>query len=287
MIRITLLGLGAMGRRMAQRLLDAGHDLTVWNRSPAAADELLAAGAHRAPTPRVAAEGAQIVWSMVFDDAASRQVWLDPEHGAAGAVAPDAVAVESSTLSPAWVHELAAAFAQRGVPFVDAPVSGSRSQAQAGQLIFTVGGDAAVLDRLRPALTALGTAAHHLGPVGSGALFKLAVNALFATQVAALAEVFALLQDGGLDVQRALDALRTMPVTSPAATGAAALMLAGDWTPQAPVDLIAKDLGYAIATAEAAHTTLPVIDAVRQRFDAARCAGLGAENLVAISKLYR
>jgi 3-hydroxyisobutyrate dehydrogenase-like beta-hydroxyacid dehydrogenase len=282
-----MLGLGAMGRRMARRLLDAGHELTVWNRTLGAADELVAAGARSAPTPRAAADGAQIVWAMVFDDVASRRVWLAPADGAAAALAPGAMAVESSTLSLAWVHELAADLARRGVNFVDAPVSGSRPQAQAGQIIFTAGGDAAVLERLRPLLMTLGTSAHHLGAVGSGTMFKLAVNALFATQVAVLAELLAFLQRGGLDAARALEALRTMPVLSPAAAGAGTLMLIGDYTPQAPVDLIAKDLGYAIDAAESASVALPLTAATQRRFEAARIAGLGAENLVAITKLYR
>ena len=98
--RIAFLGLGAMGRRMALRLLAAGHDVSVWNRSAAAADELVAAGARRSATPRQAAAGADIVWAMVFDDAASQAVWLDPETGAAAAMSDDAVAIESSTLTP-------------------------------------------------------------------------------------------------------------------------------------------------------------------------------------------
>lgn len=287
MSRIALLGLGAMGRRMARRLLDAGHELTVWNRTPTAADELVEAGARSAPTPSAAADGAQIVWAMVFDDAASRRVWLAHADGAGAALAPGAVAVESSTLSPAWVNELAAEIAHRGASFVDAPVSGSRPQAQAGQLIFTAGGDTAVLDHLRPVFMALGTAVHRLGPVGSGAMFKLAVNSLFATQVTVLAELLGLLQHTGLDPKFAFDVLRTMPVLSPAAAGAGTLMLAGDYTPQAPVDLIAKDLGYAVDAAESAGVALHLTAATQRRFEAARIAGLGAENLGAITKLYR
>ena len=122
---------------------------------------------------------------------------------------------------------------------------------------------------------------------GSGAWLKLAVNAFFATQVVAMAEQLNLLRKAGLDPQRALDSLRSMPVTSPAAAGAAALMLAGNYSPQAPVDLIAKDLDYALQSGASAGAPMPVTAAVKARFDAASLAGFGNENLVAVAKLYR
>lgn len=285
MTRITFFGLGAMGERMARRLLAAKHELTVWNRSSEAAARLEAAGARRAPTPRAAVEGAEVVWSMVYDDAASRSVWLDTQHGAAAALSPTAIAVESSTLSPAWVEALAAAISARGAVFVDAPVAGSRPQADAGQLIFMAGGPASTIDKLRPLFSVLGAAVHGVGPVGSGMRLKLAVNALFATQVAVLAEHLNLLRRSGVDPESAFAALRAMPVLSPPATGAGALILAGDFAPQAPVSLIAKDLSYALAAGQAVGATLAVTASVKARYDAAQAAGWGDENLVAIAKL--
>lgn len=275
-----------MGQRMAKRLLDAGHQLTVWNRSAGRTEPLVNAGARAAATPREAAQGAQIVWSMVYDDEASRQVWLDPVHGAAGGLTTETLAVESSTLSPAWITELDAALGRRGNALVDAPVAGSRAQAEAGQLVFMVGGDAHRVKQLTPVLAAFSAAVHHIGPTGSGAWLKLAVNALFATQVVAMAEVLDLLRRSGMDQQRAFDALRTMPVASPVAAGAASLMLAGNYSPQAPVDLIVKDLGYAIRSAGAGDATSPLTSAVKARFEQAQQAGYGPENIVAVAKLY-
>lgn len=286
MTRIALLGLGAMGRRMARRLLDAGHELTVWNRSAGPGDALVAAGARSAATPREAAQGADVVWSMVYDDTASRQVWLDSAHGAAGSLSADAIAVESSTLSTAWIAELGRALAPTGAAFIDAPVAGSRPQAEAGQLIFMVGGVADAVDRLRPILAAVGSAVHHVGPTGSGTSLKLVVNTLFATQVAAMAEQLAVLRKSGVELPGALAALRAMPVTSPAAAGAASLMLAHNYSPQAPVDLIAKDLGYALDSGTQCGADMPLTKAVRARFADAHAAGFGAENIVAIAKLY-
>ena len=286
MTRIALLGLGAMGRRMGHRLLAAGHELVVFNRSAGPAEALAAAGAAVAATPRDAAAGAEVVWSMVFDDTASRDVWMTPGSGALAGLSATAIAVESSTLSPGQVGELAAAVSRTGAEFVDAPVAGSRPQAEAGQLIFLAGGSVAAVDRLRPLLLTMGGAVHRAGGVASGAWLKLAVNAMFATQVVAVAEQLSMLRRAGLDMKSTLEILRQMPTTSPAAAGAAALMLAGDYSPQAPVELIAKDLAYAMASGRQSGSDLPLTAAVLQRFDAAAAAGWGAENLVAVSKLY-
>ena len=131
MNKIAFLGLGAMGLRMAANLVNAGHSVTVWNRDPAKAAPRAALGAGIAGTPKAAAGGAEIVIAMVRDDEASRRVWLDPETGALGWLGRHAIAVESSTLSVGWVKALAAAAGERGISFLDAPVVGSRPQAEA------------------------------------------------------------------------------------------------------------------------------------------------------------
>ncbi|MEM7786339.1 MAG: NAD(P)-dependent oxidoreductase [Bacteroidota bacterium] len=195
---VSILGLGAMGARMAARLLAAGHAVNVWNRTPERAAPLVDAGARLGASPRDAASGAEVVISMVTDDAAARAVWTGPE-GAVFGLGPGAVAVESSTLTPAAVAELAEAVTEAGAVFLDAPVAGSRPQAEAGALVYLVGGDAQAVERVRPLFDVLGGAVHHVGPTGQGAAVKLAVNALFATQVAAVAELLAMLQASGVD----------------------------------------------------------------------------------------
>lgn len=277
---IAFLGLGAMGQRMAARLLAAGHRVQVWNRSPGPELALQSLGALVAQTPREAVADARFVFSMVRDDEASRGVWLDPHHGASGGLRPDAIAVECSTLSPAWIATLAAALP---VPLVDAPVAGSRPQAEAGQLIFMAGGTTAAIQAVTPMLMDMGSAVHTLGRSGTGSAMKLAVNSLFATQVVAMAEQLALLDDQQVDLVGALTALKSMPVTSPAAAGAASAMLARAYAPQFPVQLAAKDLGYALA---ASRHELPLTAAVLGRLQAARDAALGDEHLVAVHKLY-
>ena len=189
---------------MAARLVKGGHDVTVWNRTADATKPLVAAGATQAQTPRDAAVGAAFVVSMVRDDDASRRVWLDPDNGALAGMAAGAVAIESSTLTPAWIRELGHGMAERNVALIEAPVSGSRVQADAGQLVYFVGGDDTTLARAEPVLKAMGSTVHHVGPLGSGALVKLSTNALLGVQVTVLAELIGLLRRSGADTSRAL-----------------------------------------------------------------------------------
>lgn len=226
MSRITFLGLGAMGRRMADKLVETPHQLVVFNRSPGPTAPLVERGATVANSPREAAKDADVVISMVTDDDASRQVWLDETDGALRSIGPKTIAIECSTLTPAWIQALGRQVARAGVGLLDAPVVGTRPQAQAGQLVFLVGGASETLAEVQPILMAMGSTVHHIGPAGSGALMKLAVNALFGIQVAALGEVLGLLQKGGIAVDPAVEVLGSMAVTSPALRGVAQLIAA-------------------------------------------------------------
>lgn len=286
MNNITILGLGAMGARMAASLLKAGNKVTVWNRSADKAEPLVALGAQAAATPREAVANADLVISMVRDEEASRRVWLDDRDGALAAMRTDAIAIESSTLTPEWVRLLASKAAQRGVAFLDAPVAGSRPQAEAAQLIYLVGGDADVLQRAEPVLRSMGGAVHHAGPVGSGAVVKLMVNALFGIQVAAVAELLGMAQRSGIDASKALDILGSTPVASPAAKLAGQGMLARNFAPMFPVELVEKDFGYAIDAASDVHTVMPVTQSTLAVLRHALAQGLGDKNLTAVAQLY-
>jgi 3-hydroxyisobutyrate dehydrogenase len=286
MAAVTVLGLGAMGSRMALALLKSGHDVTVWNRTLEKCRALSDGGATIAATPCDAVAGAQFVISMIRDDEASRSVWLDPVHGALATMPPSSIGIESSTLTKNWVSSLADHFAEAGRHFLDAPVAGSRPQADAGQLIYFVGGDAAVLAEAEPILQTMGGTIHHAGPVGAGTAVKLAVNSLFGIQVAALAEIIGMLDATGTDSARAVEILSSTPVCSAAAKAAAASMMAGAFAPMFPVDLVEKDFGYALATAAAVRQPMPVTQAARQLFVEAQGAGLGDYNLTAVATLY-
>jgi 3-hydroxyisobutyrate dehydrogenase len=286
MTKIAFLGLGAMGSRMAANLIKAGHALTVWNRDAAKAAPLAALGAAVAATPAEAVAGAEIAIAMLRDDEASRRVWLEPGTGALAALPQGAIVIESSTLTVGWARELAEAAQVRGLLALDAPVAGSRPQAEAGQLIFLAGGDAVVLAQAEPILRAMGGAVHHAGPTGAGAAIKLGVNALFGIQVAAMAEILGLLAANGVDRAKAVEIIGATPVASPAAKGAAASMLAAIYQPMFPVELVEKDFGY-IHAAGAAGAGVPMADAARAVMQAAMARGLGEQNLTSLAELYR
>lgn len=285
MARIAILGLGAMGARMAANLLEAGHDLAVWNRSPGRDAALVERGARRARSPKDAAAGAAFVIAMLRDDDASREVWTDEAYGALAGMERGAIAIESSTLSVDWSRALAARCAEAGIAFLDAPVAGSRPQAEAKALIHLVGGEPEIVERARPVLAAMGAALIHAGPAGSGAVLKLAVNMLFGVQVACVAELLALMRRSGLAPDEAFARLSATPVCSPAAKAAGEAMLAGHFAPQFPVELVEKDFGYAVEALGGADAA-PVTTAVRRLFVRAMDAGLGDQNLTAVSQLY-
>ncbi|HET9959175.1 MAG TPA: NAD(P)-dependent oxidoreductase [Polyangiaceae bacterium] len=281
--KIAFLGLGAMGARMATRLVSGDIDLQVWSRS-GVPKEFTSLASHLVPTPEAAVAGADMAIAMVTDDPASRGIWLD--SGALRGMRRGAVAVECSTLTPTWVAELARHARHAGVAFIDAPVVGSRPQAEAGNLIFLAGGDASALDTVRPTLLRMGSAIHHLGASPAGALSKLLANALFTTQVAAVAEIIALARRGRLDLPTLARTLEALPVMSPAAKGAMTGMLAGGFTPMFPISLATKDLGYAVAEGTATRLHMPMTSAARDVFARGLESGLSDENLTAVVKLY-
>lgn len=283
--KIGFLGLGAMGARMAARLCAAGADLVVWNRSPEAAAPLVDAGARRADTPRAAAEGRDLVFSMLRDDAASEAVWRAPEQGALAGLGQGAVAIDCSTVTPAGSRRLAEAAAARGAAALDAPVAGSRPQAEAGALIFLVGGPETALAQARPALEAMGGAVHHAGPSGAGAAAKLLVNALFGAQLAAMAELLGLAARLDLDPARAAEILAATPVCSPAAAAAAQAMLARRFAPAFPIDLVVKDFGLIDEAAAAVGAEVPISAAAGAVYRRAAELGWAGENITAVARL--
>lgn len=286
MTRVAVLGLGAMGSRMAAALLQGGYDVSVWNRTPAKAQMLVNAGATAAATPAAAVANADFAIAMVRDDAASRHVWLDPNTGALAALRAGAIAIDSSTLSPDWARELAAQAARRKLPFLDAPVAGSRPQADARQLVYFIGGDAGDVQRAAPVLEQMGAAVHHVGSAGSGATMKLVVNALFGVQVAAIAELLGLLRRSGLDPTKAIEILATTPVCSPAAKVAAGSMLARNFAPMFPIDLVEKDFGYLLSAGANVSAELPLSRATREVFALAVDQHRGADNITGVAQLY-
>lgn len=286
MAHITMLGTGAMGARMTKTLLNAGHAVTVWNRSPDKAAPLAAAGAQVALSPRAAVAHADFAITMVRDDIASRQVWLNSDTGALANLPKHAIVIESSTTTVAWAQELNQACRTHGVAFLDAPVAGSRPQAESAQLIYFVGGDADVVARVEPLLKTMGSAVHHAGPAGSGAAVKLVVNTLFGVQMAAMGELIGFIQRSGLDLARVVEILSSTPVCSRAAHVAADAMLARNFAPLFPIELVEKDFAYVLETAAANNAHMPMAQAARAIFADAMARGYCSDNITGVVQLY-
>ncbi len=284
-LHVAFCGLGLMGGGMARRLLAAGFPLTVYNRNPERTTALKAAGAEVAATPAAAAAKAQVVFSMVADDAASRSIWLG-DQGALRGSATGTVLVESSTLSLAWVKELATAASARGCELLDAPVTGSKTHAASGELLFLVGGSVAALERARPAFSAMSRAVTHLGPTGSGTLLKLINNFLCGVQVASFAEALALIERGGLNRDQVLEILKTGAPGSPMVRTVSDRMTSGDYTPNFLLRLMAKDLGYAVAEGKEHSLKLTMAASALELFKEASAAGLGEKDMSAVFELF-
>ncbi|MGE8051385.1 NAD(P)-dependent oxidoreductase [Pseudomonas monteilii] len=285
MANIAFLGLGAMGSRMATTLLTAGHHVIVWNRSTQPTRALVALGAKLASTSYNAADGADFVISMVRDDEASKEVWLKPATGALSAMRKSTIAIECSTLSHEWVMKLSEYADDAGIQLIDAPVSGSRPQAESGQLIFLAGGTVTAITASQQVLLDMGAMVNHVGSLGAGTLVKLATNALLGIQVTAIAELIAVLSSYQVDVHKAFQAIGSTTVSSAAGQRSALLMLASEHQPQFPIDLISKDFDYLIKAA-GKQKSAPTIIASNKIFKHAQANGLGSLNMTGVEKLF-
>jgi 3-hydroxyisobutyrate dehydrogenase-like beta-hydroxyacid dehydrogenase len=286
MTKVAVLGLGAMGSRMTKKLLEAGHELFIYNRTPDNAESLETLGAIRAGTPKEAAAQADVVISMVSDDEASREVWLARETGAVQGLRPGSIAIESSTLSLQWINRLNNVITQTKSEFIDAPVAGSRPQAEAGQLVYFVGGSVQALDQAREVLSSMAAAIYYLGPSGSGMLMKLAVNALLGVQVAAFGEILGLVEKRGMEAGRAVEILGELPTTSAALKLIAGQMVQKNYSPQFPIKLVEKDFRYIGDAAERVDAETPISKLVRNIFMHAKHEGFGEDNISAVAQLY-
>jgi 3-hydroxyisobutyrate dehydrogenase len=284
--KIGFLGLGLMGSGMAARLLAAGYPLTVWNRTRERTGPLAELGATVAESPAGAAEGAEIIFSMLADDAACRATWLG-EDGALARTPAGAVLVESSTVTVSWVEELSEVAEARGLTLVDAPVTGSKAQAAAGQLLFLAGGSAEAVERVAPALRAMGRDVIHLGPTGSGARMKLINNFLCGVQIASLAEALAMIERSGLEPAKAVGVLTQGAPGSPLVNAISARMMQWQYEPNFYLQLMAKDLQY--ATVEAAEQGIDAMTgtAALRVFERAVAEGLGEQDIAAVVEPFR
>ncbi|GGG63092.1 3-hydroxyisobutyrate dehydrogenase [Edaphobacter dinghuensis] len=283
---VALLGLGTMGTGMAENLLKAGFSLTVYNRTPEKAQALIGDGARFVSTPSEAARDAAVVISMLADDAASRDVWMG-SNGALTTTKKETILVESSTVSPAWIAELASLASRKGAKLLDAPVTGSRVQAKLGQLSFLVGGDDATLKGAMPILKAMSKEIIHLGPIGSGAKMKLINNFLCGVQVASLAEGLTWIERSGLNVEKALAILKAGAPGSPLFSAVSARMTERDYSVNFSLKLMEKDLRYAEVEAAQNHVSLKTAKAARCLFEMAAAKGFADKDMSSVIELLR
>jgi 3-hydroxyisobutyrate dehydrogenase len=223
---------------------------------------------------------------MLSDDHACRDAWTGPS-GALAAAEPGTVLVESSTVSLGWITEFADLAEARGLDLLDAPVTGSRTQAEGGQLVFLVGGSERALTRVTPALQAMSKEIIHLGPVTSGAQMKLLNNFLCGVQVASLAEGMVWLEHSGLNRDKALQVLKAGAPGSPLLANISARMTSGENIVNFLLKLMSKDLAYAHAAAEETGVELTTAANARELFERAAAAGYAERDMSAVVELLR
>ncbi|WP_458096108.1 NAD(P)-dependent oxidoreductase [Roseomonas sp. WA12] len=271
---IGWIGVGRMGTPLCRRLLDAGATLSVTDTDPARIAPLAEAGARPNATAAAMAEGADILLSMVPNDAALLAVTLGP-GGVAEAIRPGQVFIDLSTVSPATSARVAEALAARGADYLRCPVSGSTATAAAGTLTIFASGPDAALDRCAPLLGVLGKETLRCGAAEEARAVKLMVNMVVALTPAVIGEALAFGTRLGLDWEGMIDALSHSVVASPLLAYKAEMLKARDWTPAADVDLVAKDLDLALAVGQREGAPMPLSALARQFAAAYQASGEG------------
>ena len=277
--KVAVIGAGIMGREIVLKLLEAGYEVSVYNRTAQKTDILVNAGAIRADTPAVAADNADYIISMVGDDDASRAVWLGENGLLRAASKSGAIAIECSTLSRGWILQLHDKLHSVGIRFADCPVTGGPDGARAGTLLILAGGATEVLAKIKPVLSAFSREVIHFGPVGAGTSYKLIVNLMGAAQATALAEGLVLAETAGLDLKQVGYALDKGSVASPHVQYLIERMVHGNHD---DVYFSArwrhKDAAYALALAAECGLDMPVSEVATELFQRALQQGLGEKN---------
>lgn len=271
--KIGFIGLGLMGRPMSMNLLKAGHSVTVWNRTPARASELVAAGAKLAQNPREVAERAEILFTIVSDPPALEEVFWGHEgkqDGALGGLRSGSIYVDSSTISPALARKIAVACTERDVRFLDAPVTGGDWGAREGNLVFMIGGDPETLRAIEPVLGVMGKKWFHLGPSGAGQTIKLAMNGILALQVGVMAEALAIVRKAGLSELQLIEVMQSSMARSGVLDLKAPLMARGEYKPSFPLRLMHKDLGLLLDLGNQIGVALPATAAAREVYSSVK-----------------
>ncbi|HEY0607121.1 MAG TPA: NAD(P)-dependent oxidoreductase, partial [Herpetosiphonaceae bacterium] len=281
--RVGFIGLGIMGRGMAHNLLKAGFDLRVWNRTASRADELVQAGAIAASTPAELAAESDVVIVCVSDTPDVVEVILG-EQGVIQGAQSGTLVIDMSTISPQTTQEIAAKLNDKGIHMLDAPVSGGSEGAARGTLSIMVGGDAAQLERAMPLLQAMGKTITHVGGTGSGQTVKLVNQILVVGNALAMSEALLFAQAGGVDLQRAFDAVSQGAAGSWMLSNRGPQILARDWRPGFTIDLQQKDLRLVLAAADQMGVPVLATGLISNLYRTLQARDLGSEGNHALIK---
>jgi 3-hydroxyisobutyrate dehydrogenase-like beta-hydroxyacid dehydrogenase len=289
--KVGLIGLGLMGRPMGLNLLKAGYSLTVWNRTAARAESLVAAGAKLAHSPQEVAAASDVLITIVSDPPALEGVlWggsgAGQNSGALAALRPGSIYIDSSTVSPVLSRKIARACEERHVAFLDAPVTGGTWGAEKGELVFMVGGDGQVLKDAEPVFKVMGKRWFHLGPNGAGQTIKLAMNLILALQVDALAEALALVEAAGLEGEKLVEVMQSSMARAAVLDVKAPLLLKREYPPSFPLRLMHKDVGLALELAKETGVTLPATAAAYSTYSAVKAAAKEDLDYAAVMKFW-
>lgn len=262
-MRVAFLGLGIMGLPMAVNLVKAGHDITVWNRTPKTVD-----GVRVAATPAEAAQGAEVTWLCVSDTKAVDSI-LFGSTGVQNVLAPGMIVVDSSTISPSATRQFVERVQARGAKYVDAPVTGSKIAAQSASLIFMAGADDDALATLDPLFKAMGKQVFHMGEPGKGQATKLAMNLQIALIYEGFAEALTLAAKLGVDIDRMMPLVQASMVRSGVVDYKAPFVMKRDFSPNFPLRLMLKDIHLTLDAAKEARVRLPGLEAVNEIYEMA------------------
>lgn len=263
-MRVAFLGLGIMGRAMASNLAKAGHEVTVWNRTPGKEVE----GARAAASLAEAARDAEVIWTCVADTAAVEAILFGPQ-GVFEVMSAGQIFVDSSTISPSSTRQFAERVRAKGVQYVDAPVTGSKAGAESGTLIFIVGGDEASVEKLKPLFAATGKKIFRMGETGKGQAAKLVMNLQIAMIYEGFAEALTLATKLGVDAETLIPLIEASMVRSGVVEYKAPFVLKRDFSPNFPLRLMRKDIILAREAAREVRVKLPGLEMVEEIYDMA------------------
>ena len=279
-MRVAVLGLGIMGNGMATNLVKAGHEVTVWNRTPGKTVE----GARTAATPAEAARGVEVVWMCVSDTKAVESVLFGPD-GVEQSLTSGMIVADSSTISPTATKKFAERVRAKGADYVDNPVTGSKVAADGGSLVFIVGGPEETIEKLKPLYAAMGKVFFRVGDTGKGQSAKIAMNLQIALIYEGFAEGLTLAAKLGVEAETLLPLLQASMIRSGVLDYKAPFVLKRDFTPNFPMKLMHKDIKLMLDAAKEARVKLPALEIVEEIYDVAVEDGNGDLDYSAIITL--